>query len=325
LAERGAAYSAQAEFIQALKLISQALDQEHGTRFHGRAMSAGLRALREADDFVAGDSDDLQAIDLAHCVAAHRTPLLKNVDTTEITPMDALQEYHTFASQQLAAACGRESAGSKALYGLARLQPVLNVGSEPRRSTAETNAIALHQAALTVDPRNHTAANELGVLLARYGQMEAAQSLLRQSLAVRQTAEAWRNLTVVYQEMGAMDAAGWARRQGEIFAASPSSQDNAPESPKESMVYWVDAATLARGSGAAEPVGPVMPTTPPAEPQIASPWPREVPMTAASPEPAPASNPVEQFKSFFGLGEQGHETRDMPPETTSRPQRETLR
>ncbi len=309
LAERGAAYSAQAEFIQVLRLVSQTLDQENGTQVYGRAMVAGLRALREADDFASRSSDPADVVNLAHCITAHRTPVLKGVDTTEITPMDALQEYHTFASQQLASAGGREPAASMALYGLARLQSVLDVGSGPRRSTAETNAIALHQAALAVDQHNYMAANELAVLLARYGQMESAQMLLQHSLSICESSETWHNLAVLYQERGASKAARWARRRGQIYAASQSARHGRTlgGSP-ESTVYWVDAATLARSSGVDEAIGPAVPSAPLAHEQYASPWPRENTTDTAGSDLPPVSSGLERFKAFIGLGE--------PPKTS---------
>jgi len=309
LAERGAAYSAQAEFTQVLQLVAQTLDQDSGTQAHTWAMIAGLRALREADDFATRNSDPADMVNLAHCVAAHRTPVLKGVDTTRITPMDALQEYHTFASQQLASAGGNEPAASMALYGLARLQSVLNVGNAPRRSTAETNAIALHQAALAVDQRNYMAANELGVLLAGYGQLETAQTLLRHSLSICESAETWHNLSVVYQEMGAGDSARWAHQRGQLYAAAQSSgQGQTSGASAGATVYWVDAATLARNSGGDEHVGPAVatttpaPTIAPAEEQLASPWPRTDEADAAQSDPSPVTSGLERLKTLIGLG-----------------------
>ena len=52
LAQRGAYFSAQNEFVRALRLISQARDAERSTTVHAQALAAGLRALEEAEDFV---------------------------------------------------------------------------------------------------------------------------------------------------------------------------------------------------------------------------------------------------------------------------------
>ena len=317
LAERGAAYSAQAEFTQVLRLVSQTLDHQSGTQVHSRAMVAGLRALREADDFAAHNSNPAEAVDLAHCIAAHRTPVLQGVDTTRVTPMDALQQYHTFACQQLALAGGREPAASMALYGLARLQSVLNVGYGHRRSTAGTNAMALHQAALAVNQHNYMAANELAVLLARYGEMPSAEALLHHSLSICESSETWHNLSVLYQETGVSEAARWARQRRELYAASPAARGGRTlgGSPG-STVYWVDAATLARSSGVDEAIGPAMPTAPPTREQHAEWSPQRNTTDTARPGLSPASSGLGRLKAFIGLSGQDAASRNALPKTS---------
>ena len=52
LAQRGAVYAAQAEFIQVIRRVALANDAECGTDQHSRALAEGLRALDEAVDFV---------------------------------------------------------------------------------------------------------------------------------------------------------------------------------------------------------------------------------------------------------------------------------
>ena len=78
LAGRGAHFAARAEFIRALWLVAQGLDAEHQTVVHSQALSAGLAAIKEADDFIP-DGSRLEAnLDIAAIIRGHRTPVLKN-------------------------------------------------------------------------------------------------------------------------------------------------------------------------------------------------------------------------------------------------------
>jgi hypothetical protein len=64
---------------------------------------------------------------------------------------------------------------------------------------------------MLVDPQNHLAANELGVLLARYEQWEDARRVLLQSVAVNPLPQAWHNLAVVHHRLGETTLATQAR------------------------------------------------------------------------------------------------------------------
>ena len=75
LAERGATYSARAEFIAALQLITQANDAQQNTRLYSRALSAGLTALEESSDFTR-PRGAREEVDVAAIVARHKTTCL---------------------------------------------------------------------------------------------------------------------------------------------------------------------------------------------------------------------------------------------------------
>jgi tetratricopeptide (TPR) repeat protein len=113
-------------------------------------------------------------------------------------------------------------------------------------------AIALQQAAVLVDPKNYMAANELGVLLARYGAWEDARLLFQHSLAISPRPETWRNLATACEKLGAKQEADRAHRQHERLARA--AREDAPGAPTAgpggavSMVYWVDPVAFAGGS-----------------------------------------------------------------------------
>ncbi len=128
LAERGALYAAQAEFTAGLKLIAQAYDLQEGTRRHTKAVAAGLTALKEARDFVQ-QSESLREFDIASVILPHSTPVLKDSNTADISPIEAAQCYYSYAQEQLSAATGQEMTGSMALYAMGKVSALVSKSS----------------------------------------------------------------------------------------------------------------------------------------------------------------------------------------------------
>ena len=90
LAERGAVYSAQTEFVQALKLVAQSLDAAR----RGDACRCPGRGLAGDDGgrgFCALGCPEGNGMDLSRLIAMHRTPLLKQADASQLTPLRASQ------------------------------------------------------------------------------------------------------------------------------------------------------------------------------------------------------------------------------------------
>ena len=201
LAGRGAVYSAQAEFNQALQVVAQVLDTQAGVQDHGRALDAGLRAMAEAEELAPEDAHRGGSLDLSRLIATHRTPVLREADPRKLTPLIALQSYYSYAKEQLAVAGGHEPGASSALYGLGRLQGVLG------RGQSVPTAITMHQAAMLVDANNFLAANELAVLMFRHGELEEARLLLVHSVRLAPRSETWHNMAVVCARLGRADDA----------------------------------------------------------------------------------------------------------------------
>lgn len=210
LASRKAYFSARAEFITALRLVAQGLDNEYQTDRHSRALAAGLTALDEAGDFIPRGGQLEANLDMATIAAGHRTPVLRE-NAGRVSPMVAMGVYFTFAQEQLSLAAGNEVAASMALYGLARLHSVL--GDESTAITAaKPKAMALCQAAILAAPANYLASNELGVLLAQGGRYDEARLAIEHSLTINSNSPtAWHNLGVVYEHLGESGRAHRAR------------------------------------------------------------------------------------------------------------------
>jgi polysaccharide export outer membrane protein len=262
LATKGATYSARGKFLTALQLIADALDARHNTQFHSRALSAGATALREADDFGHADSSPSGDSDPASLAVSHVTPILKQSRPLTITRLQALQLYYSYATTQFAAAVGGIPEASNAIYYLGRLQPFLGGSVDRNAVLGEPKALALEQAALSVDPRNFRAANELGVILARCGQLEPARKALLYSASIERHPEIFQNLAHVYRELGDRTD---AQSMLTLAAEERRLESGRSRSGVPPLVYLVDHKTFAGETPIAESDGQSPPPAPAAD------------------------------------------------------------
>jgi tetratricopeptide (TPR) repeat protein len=252
LAEKGALYASRKEFTTALTQISQARDVEFGTRQYSQATAAGLLALKEANDFV---KPGTATANLSRIVASHKTPILKDLDVSDLPPALAAQHYYDYAKVQFATGIGRETVGSIALYGLGRII-VAGAGANAQQIEYTGPAMALYQAALICEPQNFRAAHELGVLLASSGQLELARNMLLGSATASPQPMMWKNLAVVHARLGEVQLAAEAQQKAAVLEQT-SPNANTP------AVRWVDPTTFAQMGSATDPALPPH-TAPPA-------------------------------------------------------------
>ena len=243
LANRAAIFSARGEFIEALKQLTSGACGGEEARRRSAALAEGLRALDEADDFVSPGTLVENDLELPILVSAHRTPLLQGADLDALTITEARESYYAFAHERLASAIVSGRAGSMALYGLGRLETRLGETSAQRHPAANHKAIALQRSALSVEPGNYLAANELGVLLARLGQYEEARTALTHSVRLHPEPTTWRNLATVNERLGDRLLAQQAR--GEAVALIRATQRPAGR-VAGSGVRWTNPGEFAR-------------------------------------------------------------------------------
>jgi len=218
LGARGAHFAARADFLRALRLVSDALDRSRGSNQHARALSAGLQAMEESADFTP-PSGGTRPLELSTIVASHDTPLLRGGEIAATTYNDARQAYCNFAAEQLAVACGQEPVASIALYGLGKLQAAMSPkGAVPVESYLP-RAAACYQAAVLADSQNFLAANELAVAHAHRGRLIDARQLLEQAAPVANRPELWKNLAAIGQELGDAQLAQAADAQAKAVAS----------------------------------------------------------------------------------------------------------
>ncbi|MGA2032185.1 MAG: hypothetical protein ABSG68_08025 [Thermoguttaceae bacterium] len=301
LANREALFAARAEFIAALRLVSQGLDDETQTTLHSSALSAGLTALKEAQDFIPAGAKLEADLDLATIVAGHRTPVLKSVPASGLRPISALKAYFTFAQAQLAAAGGHEVAGSIALYALGKLHATFARQKALEVPAAEPKAMVCFQASLLVYPRNFMSANDLGVLLAQCGNFSDARTILQYSVSLSRTSVALGNLANVYQQLGDARLAQQTLQQAGLARNAEAARMKAGQRSADGIVAWVDSATFARATGDGS-LGP----PPAAAPTVAAsgqtaavaPGSRTAPAGNNAPAPAATKSPI-SWHSWF--------------------------
>lgn len=255
LASRGAIHTAENELLQVLETVALTLDTDQGTSRHTRAFSAAKAALDEAQDFMRATPPGAQPQSVAVIAAAHRTCLLQLSDGREVNPIVATQLYYSEAARQFTAAAGGQPVAAEALFALGRVLSILRDHPLERDVAAapmyEQRMLVFYQAAWAVDPRHHRAANEFGVLLARFHQWPQACQAFEYSVAQCAEPQNTRNLAVAYDRLGERELAEQARQlHRSITADSP---DRAFEAPRVApAVEWVDPATFARSGGPSE-------------------------------------------------------------------------
>jgi tetratricopeptide (TPR) repeat protein len=325
LAGRGAYFAARSEFITALRLVAQGLDAQERTSKHGKALPAGLTAMKESEDFLPRGAKLEADLDLPGLIGSHVTPALKDRDAAALTPLMAMKAYLTYAQQQLAVAAGHESAGSMALHALGKLHEELAGKKTTGLQAAGSKAVVFYQAALTVCPENVMSANDLGVLLAKNGNYPNARAWLEHGAALSCSPTLWNNLAVVYERLGQSDLAGRARQQILVAQANGKNRPANQASAASGNVRWVGTeafggqglpAETAPATTAAGSAGPTQTTQRPAAPNqaagasgVLTPWKRDSALAARElPKKPPLSTPARTVAGPAG-----------PTQTTQRP------
>ncbi len=246
LAGRKAYYAAQAEFVMALRLMAEGLDNEQRTTIHTRAFTAGLNALREAEDFLPTPDRVTADVNVASLVRSHVTPVLKSTTDGDVASLEATKCYFTFAQEQMGLAAGQEVAGSMALHGLGKLHATLASQPDCRIRACESKAVVYFQAALLACAQNHLASNDLGVLLAQCGYFGEARMALEHSLSIHRHSTGWQNLAVVYKHLGEADLARRAESLRLAAAQAEARARSGPQASPSQLVQWMDPQRFAQ-------------------------------------------------------------------------------
>ena len=287
LARHGALHAARSRFVALLEEMARAKDAAHMTSEHSRALTAGLRALKEAEDFDKV-STDTKAIEVAR-VAGHQTPMLQSASARWTLPHEAMGMYHRYAERKLAAAVKGEQAGSMALFGIGRLYQQLAARQDSVLQPLP-KGLTYFRAAVLAHPNNHLAANEAGVLLARAGRYTQSLPWFEHAVGLAPLSITHRNLAYVCEKLGDTPRAAVHAHESQRIASLEMSRG---QLSAERGIMWVSPEEFNRRSGGAPPAAPQestrIATAPPPVTQPAPPSPPS--QQAVPPEPSPKPTP----------------------------------
>lgn len=233
LSRRGSFYSAQQEFYAALRIIAISNDTQTSTNHYSQALAEAVVAMKEARDFVGAELESEAFLNVASTVETHQSNIIKPTDLDQTSPRQAVQQYFLFAQNRLDQAGGRNVVSAEAFCCLGKLHTSMRQSESSPQAMDVAKAIAFHRAALLSDPDNSKSANELGVLMAKIGQLDSAIALFQQSLVKNQTPQTWRNLAKAHQQKGEFELAKAAEDQYQTLMQAPLGR-------KQSSIRWVN-------------------------------------------------------------------------------------
>ena len=210
LSRRGASYAARQEFLFALGMIAQAIDAQTGGNDYTSALNNAVVAVREAADFYPDNSESRIGMNVARVLETHDTKIVSVREAQNMSRGQVVQRYLAYAENQFATAGGQHVVSAEAYFCLGKLHYLLSQHSPNPDQLDFVKAILFHRASLANDANNYRSASELGVLLARNGELGEAKRLIKESLIIKQTPQAWKNLAKVHERLGEREFADLA-------------------------------------------------------------------------------------------------------------------
>lgn len=233
LLARRAYLSAMQEAEEAIVRLVRVLDLKENRFASEPTWAEAQQALREAQEFTSviriGTDPEL----FTRLIQSHQTPVLKEANVAELTPLAAAQHYRAYAEQCLVAASQGHPWFCELYYCLGRS---LQAQAETNPSKADGllhQSIAYFRAAQAIDPTNVTNANQLGYVLLRLDRpSEAIQQLQQIVQQPNCPLESWQNLAQASSRLGDAQMEKWA--VDNYMAAK--SRGAAPSGPVNTLV-----------------------------------------------------------------------------------------
>ncbi len=233
LARRGAFYAARQEFYSALRLVAESVDNQTNSKQYSEGLVAAFIALKEADDFYREQGNIERVADVAEISISHRTQAIHPNEKAQMSAAQAMQAYYAYAQDLLVQTSGHSVVAGEALFCLGRLYTVKASNDTEGSALDYARAIVHHRAALDCDQNHYRSANEIGVLLAKTGQLQPARDMFKRSLRIHQMPQTWNNLAIVHQRLGEMDLAKLANDEYQRLLSGP------PMNHMAQSIQWV--------------------------------------------------------------------------------------
>ncbi len=276
----GAHFSARDTGWQVLEQLSQVRSDELQNPGPSAALVRARMNMREAGDFL-GRYGNLGPEDLKRIVEAHETTALKHVDLSQVTSHRAADIYFEAARKSLLDALAGQSLSAEALAVVADS----HLRSES--STLEDRAIAITclRAAIGLKPTDSLIANQLGFELLKDGRLDESEKLLKHSLNIASTPEAWQNLAELHRRRGELPLAQQAAMMAQSVRGATSTGPQIEQLTPQQFAQLSPRVQWNNNSMSTVATYP-SPATPPANYPAAS-----TPSSPAPPNPLPVSPP----------------------------------
>lgn len=223
LAARGATAAAREEFIAALAAVADSRDHRTGSASFSQLLQRGLLHLDELRDFFPG-AESSPIASTASIVETHGSELVPLNRAAGLSRQAATGIYQRAVAEKIGEICNLDRVAPEAVACIAKLHALRHAAGGDAGEYDFSVAVLLNEIACRCEPENPRYANELGVLYAMQGNLDASRDMFVQSLRQRQTVEVWTNLAQLHQrrkETRLADlAAGEARRLAEHLASS---------------------------------------------------------------------------------------------------------
>jgi tetratricopeptide (TPR) repeat protein len=210
LCRRGVFLSAREEAKSAELQLARYLDSISNTFQSEPKLRAANIALREASDF----SQPCAPKILHELISAHETPVLKDVEVSQASPLALKQSYYQYAESMLLDGAQQHPWYSDVFYTLARTYQAEadnNVGAACEHLRAQ--AMIYYRAACTIRPNNALATNQLGYVLLQLDRPAEAMTSLIASVDTKLEVPALQNLAEASRRLGDQQMQRWALDQ----------------------------------------------------------------------------------------------------------------
>ena len=254
LLRRGAFCSAREEAEMASMLLFRHIDLHDNLFRCEPAMQAANQALREAEDFVVAMRLTADGDSLRRLVDAHKTPVLKSNNLSDMSPLAAAQHYRQFAESQLTEAAQGHPWASELLYTVGRTYQAEADAASNNIDVLRMKALAYYHASRVTMPTNAIACNQLGYLLLQMDRNEEAREALIAAVELKKDEAFLSNLAEASRRLGDMKTVNWANQSvAAIQSRTP------PVSPVPSIVEVSQEDFIAISPRAIGPKTPVEP------------------------------------------------------------------
>ncbi len=236
LLRRGAVHSARQDVLAALRQLTRALDSHRGRWESEPALQQALTALKEAEDFERTSLTESTSVQ--RVVRQHQTPILQERSLDAVSPSIAAQYYRMYARDALALTADNHPWAADLYYALGKTYERESQQDGARQLTLLQHATVCFQAAHAIAPNRHHIANQLGFNLLQLDRVDEAMIALEQSIAIRPTTNAYRNLAEAYRRQGDTEQMRQAAEHANLLATrEPNYSAEKPEiteiSPEE--------------------------------------------------------------------------------------------